>query len=198
MRLNNATIKQVIVSPVTLGERLRLCGIRPYNEYIDGNRTDTVLGYTYTVTCSGFQGERLDVKIPGKQLLGEDAYDHLVKFANIQLGIYNKLILGRGLMGDVIIDIDKTPHILIGGNTGSGKSVLVQCLLWQAIQQADVVYVADFKGGVDFSYVWQEFAYIITEEKKLLVLLNHLADILEERKRLFKEVDTHNHLAASV
>lgn len=54
MRLNNATIKQVIVSPVTLGERLRLCGIRPYNEYIDGNRTDTVLGYTYTVTCSGF------------------------------------------------------------------------------------------------------------------------------------------------
>lgn len=104
----------------------------------------------------------------------------------------NKLILGRGLMGDVIIDIDKTPHILIGGNTGSGKSVLVQCLLWQAIQQADVVYVADFKGGVDFSYVWQEFAYIITEEKKLLVLLNHLADILEERKRLFKEVDAAN------
>ena len=48
MRLNNATIKQVIVSPATLGERLRLCGIRPYNEYINGNRTDTVLGYTYT------------------------------------------------------------------------------------------------------------------------------------------------------
>ncbi len=46
MRLNNATIKQVIVSPATLGERLRLCGIRPYNEYINGNRTDTVLGYT--------------------------------------------------------------------------------------------------------------------------------------------------------
>lgn len=104
----------------------------------------------------------------------------------------NKLILGRGLTGDVIIDIDKTPHILIGGNTGSGKSVLVQCLLWQAIQQADVVYVADFKGGVDFSYVWQGFAYIITEETKLLVLLNHLADTLEERKRLFKKVDAAN------
>ena len=44
----------------------------------------------------------------------------------------NKLILGRGLMGDVIIDIDKTPHILIGGNTGSGKSVLVQCLTRRA------------------------------------------------------------------
>ena len=54
--------------------------------------TDTVLGYTYTVTCSGFQGERLDVKIPGKQLLGEDAYDHLVKFTNIQLGIYPSFV----------------------------------------------------------------------------------------------------------
>lgn len=95
MRLNNATIKQVIVSPATLGERLRLCGIRPYNEYINGNRTDTVLGYTYTVTCSGFQGERLDVKIPGKQLLGEDAYDHLVKFTNIQLGIYPSFVKGQ-------------------------------------------------------------------------------------------------------
>ena len=95
MRLNNATIKQVIVSPATLGERLRLCGIRPYNEYIDGNRTDTILGYTYTVTCSGFQGERLDVKIPGKQLLGEDAYDHLVKLTNIQLGIYPSFVKGQ-------------------------------------------------------------------------------------------------------
>ena len=51
MRLNNATIKQVIVSPVTLGERLRLCGIRPYNEYIAGNRAGTVLGSAYTVAC---------------------------------------------------------------------------------------------------------------------------------------------------
>ncbi len=30
------------------------------------------------------------------------------------------------------------------------------------------------------------------EETKLLVLLNHLADTLEERKRLFKKVDTTN------
>ena len=58
-------------------------------------KEETVLGYTYTVTCSGFQGERLDVKIPGKQLLGEDAYDHLVKFTNIQLGIYPSFVKGQ-------------------------------------------------------------------------------------------------------
>ena len=74
MRLNNATMKQVIVSPATLGERLRLCSIRPYFEYIDGKRSDTILGYTYTVTCSGFAGD--------------DAYDRLAKFSNLRIGIY--------------------------------------------------------------------------------------------------------------
>ena len=104
----------------------------------------------------------------------------------------NLLLLGSGLTGNVVVDIDKTPHILIGGNTGSGKSVLTKCLAWQTVLQGDVVYVADFKGGVDFPRAWQEFAYIITNEQKLLVLLNRLADTLEKRKQLFKEVEAAN------
>ena len=127
MRLNNATIKQVIVSPATLGERLRLCGIRPYNEYIDGNRTDTVLGYTYTVTCSGFQGERLDVKIPGKQLLGEDAYDHLVKFTNIQLGIYPSYMKGqRGIDAVNLKAMAEGVTVISGESLGGGKGGMPQ------------------------------------------------------------------------
>lgn len=104
----------------------------------------------------------------------------------------NLLLLGRGLTGDITINIDKTPHILIGGNTGSGKTILLQCLLWQAIEQADVVYVSDFKGGVDFSCGWKDFVYLVTDEKKLLELLNRLARTLEKRKQLFKEVEAAN------
>lgn len=104
----------------------------------------------------------------------------------------NLLIAGCGLTGDVIIDLDKTPHILIGGNTGSGKTVLLRCLLWQAIQQSDIVYIADFKGGVDFGRLWHRFAHIITNEKDLLELLNLLVDELEERKKLFIEADSSN------
>lgn len=104
----------------------------------------------------------------------------------------NLLIAGCGLTGDVIIDLDKTPHILIGGNTGSGKTVLLRCLLWQAIQQSDIVYIADFKGGVDFGRLWHRFAHIITNEKDLLELLNLLVDELEERKKLFIEADASN------
>lgn len=104
----------------------------------------------------------------------------------------NLLIVGRGLTGDIIIDLNKTPHILIGGNTGSGKTVLLRCILWQCIQQSDIVYIADFKGGVDFGKLWHRFSHIITTEKDLLELLNRLVDELEERKKLFVEADASN------
>lgn len=94
------------------------------------------------------------------------------------------LILGRSLVGDVIVNLNKTPHILIGGNTGSGKTVLLQCLVWQAILQGDVVYIADFKGGVDFSKQWPHFVHLVTDEKQLLALLDRLAAELERRKEL--------------
>lgn len=104
----------------------------------------------------------------------------------------NLIIVGRGLTGDVIIDLNKTPHILLGGNSGSGKTLLLRCILWQGIQQSDIVYIADFKGGVDFGRLWHRFAHIITEEKPLLEQLNQLVAILEERKKLFLDADVSN------
>lgn len=102
------------------------------------------------------------------------------------------LILGCSLVGDVIVNLNKTPHILIGGNTGSGKTVLLQCLLWQAVLQADVLYVADFKGGVDFSKKWINFVHLVTDEKPLLDLLDRLAAELERRKVLLVEAGASN------
>lgn len=104
----------------------------------------------------------------------------------------NLLLLGCGLTGDVVVDIDKTPHILIGGNTGSGKSVLTKCLAWQTVLQSDVVYIADFKGGVDYPGLWRQFVYMVTDEKKLLDLLNRLAGNLEQRKLLFLKQNATN------
>ena len=95
MKLSNETVKRVVVSPATIGDRLRLCGVRPYYVYVNGTRTDTIVGYAYTVTWSALYGERLDVKIPGKQLVGEESYDHLAKFSNLQLGIYPTYVKGQ-------------------------------------------------------------------------------------------------------
>ena len=54
------------------------------------------------------------------------------------------------------------------------------------------MYIADFKGGVDFGRLWHRFAHIITEEKPLLEQLNQLVAILEERKKLFLDADVSN------
>ena len=93
--------------------------------------------------------------------------------------------LGQGLLGPVSIDLDVSPHILIGGETGSGKTVLFKVILLQMILQGDIVYIADFKGGVDFGYSWRESAHLITTEKAVLDVCEFLAGELEKRKELF-------------
>lgn len=60
------------------------------------------------------------------------------------------LVLGRAIQGVFSVNLATIPHILIGGSTGSGKSVLIKSLLIQCIQKGASVYVADFKGGVDY------------------------------------------------
>lgn len=97
------------------------------------------------------------------------------------------LLLGEGYIGPVTVDLAKIPHILLGGSTGSGKSVLLKLLLMQALRKGAEVYIADFKGGVDFPFAWHEQCRMCFEEDDLLELLTSLVDELERRKGLLKE-----------
>ena len=97
------------------------------------------------------------------------------------------LVLGRNHMGDITVNLAKIPHILLGGSTGSGKSVLLKLLLMQAIKKGIVVTIADFKGGVDFPQIWHEKTNICTDEEELLQILTALADTLQSRKIILKE-----------
>ena len=97
------------------------------------------------------------------------------------------LTLGEGYIGPVTVDLAKIPHILLGGSTGSGKSVLLKLLLMQALHKGAEVYIADFKGGVDFPPTWHERCRMCFEEDDLLELLTGLVDELERRKKVFKE-----------
>lgn len=97
------------------------------------------------------------------------------------------LVLGKSLLGTVTVDLAKIPHILLGGSTGSGKSVLLKLLLMQAVKKGAVVSIADFKGGVDFPPVWHERCHMCFDEDRLLELLTELVEELERRKVLFRE-----------
>lgn len=95
------------------------------------------------------------------------------------------LILGEGFVGPVTVNLSNIPHILLGGATGSGKSVLLKLLLMQALHKEEEVSIADFKGGVDFPPVWHKKCRMCFDEQELLAILAELVRELHHRKKLF-------------
>lgn len=102
------------------------------------------------------------------------------------------LVLGESLTGAVTVNLANIPHILLGGSTGSGKSVLLKLLLMQAVKKGAVACIADFKGGVDFPPVWHEKCRMCLEEKELPAMLDMLTAAIHSRKKLFKQVGCSN------
>ncbi len=97
-----------------------------------------------------------------------------------------ELVLGEGITGPVTVNLAYVPHVLLGGSTGSGKSVLLKLLLMQALRKGAKVYIADFKGGVDFRAIWHQKCRMCFEEHDLLDMLTELVDKLEQRKKSFQ------------
>ena len=107
------------------------------------------------------------------------------------------LVLGESLTGQETVNLAYIPHILLGGSTGSGKSVLLKSLIIQCVKKGAVVCVADFKGGVDFPEVWHRKCRMVFEKTDLLEMLTTLVDELERRKTVFRDegcsnIDEHN------
>ena len=102
------------------------------------------------------------------------------------------LMLGEGFVGPVTVNLANIPHILLGGATGSGKSVLLKLLLMQALYKGAEVSIADFKGGVDFPPVWHKKCRMCFDEQELLALLTELVGELHYRKKLFTSVGLPN------
>ena len=98
-----------------------------------------------------------------------------------------ELVLGQSMLGKITVNLAKIPHILLGGSTGSGKSVLLKLLIMQCVKKGAEVYIADFKGGVDFSPVWHTKCKIIIDENNLLNILTEIVEELENRKTLLRE-----------
>lgn len=102
------------------------------------------------------------------------------------------LVLGESLTGPVAVNLANIPHILLGGSTGSGKSVLLKLLLMQALRKGAEVYIADFKGGVDFPKVWRQKCHMCFQEDTLLYVLGQLVAVLEARKKWFDDAGCDN------
>ena len=95
----------------------------------------------------------------------------------------HQIPIGVDTMNNVIYDdIAKMPHMLIGGQTGSGKSVFLRNII-QSLDDCEVIIV-DMK-GLDFEDLGKE---VISEVEQALRLVEHLAYLMDKRYRE-KQVD---------
>lgn len=81
-------ITDLIIDPKSLGEKLWLVGVSPAYEYRNGQRTDTILGYRYTVALPEKSLEKIDIRIDGQQQMETpDGYVE-VRFDSLEVSIY--------------------------------------------------------------------------------------------------------------
>ncbi|PWX08254.1 FtsK/SpoIIIE domain-containing protein [Clostridium perfringens] len=123
-----------------------------------------------------------DAKIP-KYLPWDD------KYIEEQEGV---VVVGQTFSGNIKIDLNKSPHILSAGETGSGKSVILRCILWQLLKQGAIAYMVDFKGGVEFGLEYEKVGQVITEVDAAEKLFKYLVDENAKRLKLLRESGSKN------
>lgn len=112
----------------------------------------------------------------------EELYDWSDDYIDPEDGV---LVLGEGLIGKVKIDLNSLPHILIGGVTNFGKSVLSNGLTWQLIKKGAIVIPMDFKGGIELD-MFTPFHEVISERERAIEVLDKVIEEYEERLKLIK------------
>lgn len=100
-----------------------------------------------------------------------------------------KIILGESLDGPVIVDLNKQPHFLVAGSTGSGKTTLIKCIIVQLLidrySPCDV-FLIDLKGGLDYPPTWHgDLCTFSSTPEDALSILTYITRELEQRKILF-------------
>lgn len=102
------------------------------------------------------------------------------------------LCIGEGDLDYVKFDLNRTPHVLAAGETGSGKSVILRCMLWQMIKKGCRIYMIDFKGGVEFGKVYEKYGEVITDRLRALTVLEKIVKENNARLKLFREMEVKN------
>ncbi len=144
--------------------------------------------------CDGKQHIRLYI-VPATQGLPEhlDWRNAMMDYSYPEC----KVVLGENLLEPMVIDLNIYPHLLIGGGTGSGKTVLLKLILMQLLMKNGVnVTVADFKGGIDFGNVWTKHpnCRMIFTRDELSNYLDTLVAELHRRKEIIAATEACNNI----
>ena len=107
--------------------------------------------------------------------------------------------LGKDTIGnDVICDLNKERHLLIGGTTGSGKSTMIHSmiisLLYHSAPDKVRFLMVDTKGLelTPYQAIPHLMIPVITEEKRAIAAINWLNAEMQHRYRMFSEIGARN------
>ena len=154
---------------------------------------------------------RIEAPIPGKNTIGVEIPNQNILAVSMreimeEMERNKKLAdcklaapLGRDIMGRVkYVDIAKTPHMLVAGSTGSGKSVCINNIIMSIIMRTtpdEVKMVLVDPKKVEFS-VYDGIPHllmpVVTDPKKANVALQKIGVEMDERYDIFKNSGTKN------
>ena len=147
---------------------------------------------------------RIEAPIPGKAAVGIEVPNKIKKnvllkelllsdkYKNIDSKI--PLALGKDVSGEVIVSsIDKMPHLLIAGATGSGKSVCINTIIMNIIYKSspeDVKLLLIDPKVVElniYNGIPHLLIPVVTDAKKSSFALNWAVEEMESRYKIFAE-----------
>lgn len=153
------------------------------------------------------QQVRIVAPIPGKQAVGIEVPNKLrsiIGFREMLSSIDSKpynipMVLGRTITGEpVVIDLTQTPHLLIAGATGSGKSVCVNSLISSILYRKsprDVRLILVDPKIVELR-IYNDIPHlltpVITEAKKTIKALEFCQYEMERRYKLLNALAVRN------
>lgn len=152
---------------------------------------------------------RIQAPIPGKSTIGIEIPNPKtseVKMKDILAGIPKKLDgskllapLGLDIMGNIqYFEINKAPHMLIAGATGSGKSVCINNIITSILMRAKpnevkMILVDPKKVELNcYEGVPHLMRPVVTDPKKASVALQKVCSIMEDRYEMFANSGTRN------
>ena len=155
------------------------------------------------------QSIRIVAPIPGKRAVGVEipnqkrnivGFRELISAKNPDLErAAVPFILGRDIEGDPqVVDVAKTPHLLIAGTTGSGKSVCVNSLISTILykKRPDEVKMILVDPKVVELKIYNDVPHlltpVITDPKKALQALQYCIDEMERRYSLLDQLKVRN------